>query len=346
VTESGVGSRLLGRSSDDNPPLVDPAANLGLLSVFRRTYLLRLLVGREVTARYSGSVLGLAWSYVNPLTQFLAYWLIVGNLLEAHMAIPNYPMHILTALLITHFFTETFAAGTASIHHNKALVIRMPIPKEMFPVASMLVSLIHVLPEILILSVGVGIVGWHGAVLSSIAWALMAFAIVIVLGTAVALLFSVLDVYFRDFGSIVGILTFLIRFAVPMMYPFSKVAEIQASHPWIYWIYTHNPVVVAIECLERAFWFGTVPKDRILPGTDLIYATHANGTHVLCSGPGIVDAPAGCGADVSTHGELLLREFPGGMVALSLETLGVCFVLLLLAQWVFNKFEAKIPERL
>lgn len=340
MAETVFNGGLLARSSDSNPPLVDPAANLGLLSVFRRTYLLRLLVGREVTARYSGSLLGLAWSYINPLTQFLAYWLIVGGLLEKTMAIPTYPMHILTALLITHFFTETFAAGTASIHHNKALVIRMPIPKEMFPVASMLVSLIHVLPEILILSAGVAIVGWHGAVLSSICWALMAFAIVIVLGTAVSLLFSVADVYFRDFGSVVGIMTFLIRFAVPMMYPFSKVSEVQTGHPWIYWLYIHNPVTVAIECLERAFWWGTVPTDRIKPGTDWIYAVHADGTHVACN---VKEPPSGC---MPGHDVLFLREFPSHMVALSLETLGVCFLLLLVAQWVFNKFEAKIPERL
>lgn len=344
MAETVFNGGLLSRSSDSNPPLVDPAANLGLLSVFRRTYLLRLLVGREVTARYSGSVLGLAWSYINPLTQFLAYWLIVGGLLEKNMAIPAYPMHILTALLITHFFTETFAAGTASIHHNKALVIRMPIPKEMFPVASMLVSLIHVLPEILILSVGVAVVGWHGAVFASIAWALMAFAIVITLGTAVSLLFSVADVYFRDFGSVVGIMTFLIRFAVPMMYPFSKVSEIETSHPLIYWLYIHNPVAVAIECLERAFWWGTVPADRIKAGTDWIYAINSKGLHVKCTGlPVGQDPPAGC---MPGHDVLFLREFPAHMVALSFEILGVCLILLLVAQLVFNKFESKIPERL
>jgi ABC-2 type transport system permease protein len=342
VTEAAARSGLLSRSND-NPQLVDPSANLGLLSVFKRTYLLRLLVSREVTARYSGSVLGLAWSYVNPLTQFLAYWLIVGGLLEKNVVIPTYPLHILTALLITHFFTETFSAGTASIQHNRALVIRMPIPKEMFPVAAMLVSLIHVLPEVLILTAGVAFVGWHGAIFASICWTLMAFAIVIVLGTAVSLLFSVADVYFRDFGSIVGILTFLIRFSVPMMYPFQKVSEVQYSHPWIYWIYIHNPVTVAIECLERAFWWGTVPAARIKPGTDWIYAINHKGDKVSCIVPAGTDAPTGC---LPGHQVLFLREFPSDMVLLSLETLGACVVLLLIAQLVFNKFEAKIPERL
>lgn len=47
------------------PPLVNPAANTGLLEVFRRRYLLKLLVRREISARYSGSVLGFLWSYIH-----------------------------------------------------------------------------------------------------------------------------------------------------------------------------------------------------------------------------------------------------------------------------------------
>ncbi len=48
-----------------------PSANQGLLEVFRRRYLLRLLVRREISARYQGSFLGLLWSYINPLTPVL-----------------------------------------------------------------------------------------------------------------------------------------------------------------------------------------------------------------------------------------------------------------------------------
>ena len=48
-------------------PLTSPSATSGLLEVFRRRYLLKLLVRREISARYQGSFLGLFWSYINPL---------------------------------------------------------------------------------------------------------------------------------------------------------------------------------------------------------------------------------------------------------------------------------------
>ena len=56
-------------------------------------------------------------------------------------------------LIIVHFFIETMNAGTRSIVRNKSLVQKMAVPREMFPVASMLVSLFHVGPQVVILLV-------------------------------------------------------------------------------------------------------------------------------------------------------------------------------------------------
>ena len=78
-------------------PLAPPTADQGLVGVFKRRYLLRLLVRREVSARYQGSFLGLIWSYLNPLSQFLIYWLIIGTIFQLHDSIENFPLHIFSA---------------------------------------------------------------------------------------------------------------------------------------------------------------------------------------------------------------------------------------------------------
>jgi ABC-2 type transport system permease protein len=102
--------------------LTPPSSNLGLFSVVKRRYLLKLLVQREIAARYEQSFLGFMWSYINPLTQFFIYWYIMGIVMGAHGTIQNYPVHVFSGLLIVHFFTETFGAGTRSIMRNKSLV--------------------------------------------------------------------------------------------------------------------------------------------------------------------------------------------------------------------------------
>lgn len=233
-------------------PLAPPAASNGLVGVFRRRYLLKLLVRREISARYQGSFLGLLWSYINPLSQFFIYWFVMGTLFKLHQNVPNFAIHIFSALIIVHFFTETFNAGTRSIVRNKALVKKMAMPREMFPVATMLVSLFHVGPQILILLIATTIAGWRPDAVGMGAAAL-ALAIIMVLGTALALLFSAANVFFRDFSSAVTVLTNFVRFGVPMIYPYSLVPQ-RFGRFADYYLF--NPIADAVLLFQRAFWVG------------------------------------------------------------------------------------------
>lgn len=54
-------------------PLASPAPRGGILEVFRRRYLLKLVVKRQLAQQYSASFLGFMWSYVQPLIRFLVY---------------------------------------------------------------------------------------------------------------------------------------------------------------------------------------------------------------------------------------------------------------------------------
>ena len=235
-------------------PLESPAAHQGLLEVFRRRYVLRLLVKREVQGRYEGSFLGFLWSYINPLSQFFIYWFFMGKVMHASRGFENYPVHMFAGLIIVHFFTETFGAGTRSLVGNKGLIAKMSVPREMFPVATMLVSLWHVAPQILIL-VGVGLMeGWRPDAVGMLS-AVAGVAIAMVLGTALALLFSTANVFFRDFGSFVSIINNYVRFSVPMLYPFELVRDNLPG--WLAHLYLCDPVAVACILFQRAFWVGT-----------------------------------------------------------------------------------------
>jgi ABC-2 type transport system permease protein len=246
--------------SAEDRPWEDPAPSRGLVEVFRRRYLLRLLVRREISARYSGSFLGLLWSYINPLSQFFIYFAIIGVIFQLHDTIPNFPIHIFSAIIIVHFFTETFNAGTRSIVRNKAIVQKMAVPAEMFPVASMLVSLYHVGPQMVILLVAIVLMGW-APTLSGLLAMVMALAIIMILGTAMALLFSAANVLFRDFASFVNILTNFVRFGVPMIYSYQMVGERFGSFaPY----YVLNPIADAVMLFQHAFWLGTIDEaDRV-----------------------------------------------------------------------------------
>jgi ABC-2 type transport system permease protein len=234
-------------------PLASPSSRTGLFEVFRRRYLLRLLVRREISARYQGSFLGLLWSYVNPLSQFLIYYFVMGVLFNLHKTVPNFAVHMFCGIIIVHFFTETFNAGTRSIVRNKSLVRKMAMPREMFPVASMLVSGYHVLPQLVIMVIVCLALGWLPSVVTAAAL-LLALMIIALFGTAMALLFSAANVFFRDVSNVASILTNFIRFGVPMIYPYTLVEE-RFGPAAAYYLY--NPLADAVLLFQRAFWVGT-----------------------------------------------------------------------------------------
>lgn len=241
-------------------PLESPSADQGLIGVFKRRYLLRLLVRREISARYQGSFLGLLWSYVNPLAQFCIYFFLMGAVFQLHKSVPNFAIHIFSALIISHYFTETLGAGTRSIIRNKALVRKLAMPREMFPVASMLVSLYHVGPQMIILIIACVVSGWTPT-LSGLAAFVLAVLLMGVLGTALALVFSAANVFFRDVGSAVGILTNMIRFTVPMIYSYSMVDERFGSFADYYVL---NPIADAVMLFQQAFWIGTIDDPKVV----------------------------------------------------------------------------------
>jgi len=231
-------------------PLISPSSTTGLLEVFRRRYLLRLLVRREIQARYQGSVLGMVWSYVNPLSQFLIYYFVVGVIMNLHEDVENFAIHIFCGLIIVHFFNETATAGTRSIVRNKGLVQKMALPREMFPVASMLVSAFHIGPQLVILGVACTIIGWDPTA-TGFAAAVLAIVLTMVMGTAVALLLSAANVFMRDISNAVNILTNVVRFGVPMIYPFTLVEErFGAAAQYYLW----NPLADAVLLMQEAFW--------------------------------------------------------------------------------------------
>ena len=243
--------------------LSSPAASSGLFEVFRRRYLLKLLVRREISARYQGSFLGLFWSYLQPASRLAMYYFVFGILFAR--PIENYAIHLFAGLVIVHYFTETFGSGTRSIVRNKGVVQKMAVPREMFPVASMLVSAYHVIPGLVLLSGLCVVLGWTPDPLG-IAAGLLGFLLVAVLGTACALLFSVANVYFRDFSNVVSLLTMFVTFSVPMMYPYSLVQErFGALAPY----YLVNPLAEAVLLFQRCFWIGTTDNPEAMIATNM-----------------------------------------------------------------------------
>lgn len=232
-------------------PLRSPNDVTGLFGVVRRRYLLKLLVSKELRVRYQGSLVGLAWSYVKPLIRFLTYVLVIGYVIGLK-DLEKYPYHVFSAMMVVTLFSETLVAGTKSVIKNKSLVNKMNIPREMFPVASMLVTMYHMGPQYLILLIACLLVGWTFS-FTALAAVVLSFALVVTFSLAVALACSALNVWYRDLQNFVETISHLIMWSVPMIYPLSRIVDLTDGH-WIEQVYLANPIAESVLLAQTAFW--------------------------------------------------------------------------------------------
>jgi ABC-2 type transport system permease protein len=289
------------------PELRDPAGGGGLLDVLRRRYLLKLLVRKEVKVRYQGTLLGIAWSYIQPAMRYFVYFVIIGIVLQLNRQIPNFPVHIVAGMVMVHFFSETFSSSTSSVVKNKALVRKVGLPREMFPVASLLVSAVNIVPAFLILFLVAVLTGWH------ISWdfapsLVLAFSLVAVWGFGIGLLFSAFNVYYRDFSKVVQAVSVLIPWSTPMIYAYEMVRDQLASYPWALEIYLANPVTNAVMLSQQAMWLPTLDETALAGSAAL--------------------------------------ELPPDLYQRGLVILGVGLVLVWLAQKTFTRLESSFAEQL
>lgn len=241
--------------------LTEPGSSNGLLDVFRRRHLLSLIVRKEVQIRYRGSVLGWLWSYVKPLVQFFVFYIAIGVFLGLNDRVQFFPIYLLAGITVVTFFNEAFSNGTRSLVDNAALIKKIYLPREMFPVASMMIAAVNTLPQIVVVVVIAMFFGWAPSALQ-VGAILVGLVIVAVLATGLGLLFGAINVTFRDAQSFVEIIVMCAVWASPVMYQWQMVA--QSVPEWLFVVYRLNPITIAVELFHYGIWFPLGPDDAVL----------------------------------------------------------------------------------
>lgn len=239
-----------------------PGQGRGLLEVFRWRYLLKLLVRKETSTRYRNSVLGWVWSYVRPAAQFLIFYLVMGVFLQMARGVENFALYLFSGIIVTNFFSEGFANATRSLVDNAHLVRKIYMPRELFPVAAVIVSFVHFLPQAGILVLVALLFGWLPMPMY-LGAAILAMFIVGFAATGLGLFFGSLNVAFRDAQNFVELILMVAVWASPVLYSWEMVA---AQLPkWAMWIYQVNPLTAAVELFHLAFWDPVTPDAHPLP---------------------------------------------------------------------------------
>ncbi|MGR4009514.1 ABC transporter permease [Leucobacter sp. 1207-22] len=228
-----------------------PGASRGLVDVFKHRYLLQLLLKKGISTRYYGSALGWVWSYIRPLAQFLMYYLVFGVILDTNKGLPLFPVYLVAGIVAVNLFSEALRNTTSAIVDNKALVKKIFMPRELFPVAAVGVALVHFLPQALVLLVVALFLGWTISFAAVGAFLLGVF-IILLFALGLGLFFGALNVAYRDSRNFVDLILMFATWTSPVLYSWTMIRD--RAPDWLYNLYMANPMTTAVELFHDAFW--------------------------------------------------------------------------------------------
>ena len=241
-----------------NPHQRHPTSLVALVRSLRaNANLVRQLTRREVAGRYQGSLLGVAWSLVAPLTMLGIYTFVFSVIFRARWGgleeetTAGYALVLFAGLIVHGFFAECVNRAPSVILGNANLVKKVVFPLEILPWTNMGAALFHAAASVVVLIAATLVVRW--SVPWTIVW-LPVIAVPLVLITAgVASALAALGVYVRDISQMTGMAVNVLLFLSPVFYPATALSE-----RWRWWFYL-NPLTPIIEDVRNAALFGHSP---------------------------------------------------------------------------------------
>lgn len=195
-----------------------------LVDIWRYRELLAGLVRKELKVKYNASVLGFLWSLLNPALTLGIYYLIFNVVLPA--GLPNFAIYLMSGLLVYNLFASATLSGAGVVVANAAIVKKVSFPREILPLASVVVSLVFFFFQAIVLIVVLVAVRYPMPGAAYLPELIPAVLALLVLASALSIFLSAVTVQLRDVQHIVEILVGAAWFwATPIVYPYASIAK-------------------------------------------------------------------------------------------------------------------------
>ena len=242
-----------------------------LVRIIRYHELLVGMVRKELKIKYKNSVLGFAWSLLNPLLYLVVFYVAFEVFLKS--GTPAFPIWLLSGLLVWNLFSMGLAGATGSVVGNAGLVKKVSFPREILPLAAVGSALVHFFLQSIVLFAVLALVRWD------VAWSYMpllpvALVVLLVVTGALGILLSAMNVYLRDTQHFLELALLAWFWMTPIVYPFMTVAhhtgKISTARQIVNKLWMLNPVTPVVLTFQRAIYAkmdntSTHPPTPLLP---------------------------------------------------------------------------------
>ncbi len=242
-----------------NPHAQPPTSLVALArSLWRNRHLIAQMTRREVVGRYKGSVMGLTWSFFNPVFMLAVYTFVFSVVFKSRWGVDGdeskmqFAVVLFVGMIVHGFFAEVLNRAPGLVLANVNYVKKVVFPLEILPVIAMGAALFHSLISLgVLLSAFVifnGYVHWNVVLIPLVLMPL------VILTLGLAWMLASLGVFLRDVGQTIGIITMVMMFLAPVFYPITALPE--EFRPWI----MANPLTFIIEQAREVLIWGRMPN--------------------------------------------------------------------------------------
>lgn len=226
-------------------------------SLWRNRSLITALVKREVIGRYRGSILGIAWSFFNPLLMLVIYTFVFSVVFKARWGAggeeskTDFAIILFVGMIVHGLFAECVNRAPALILSNVNYVKKVIFPLEILPWVAFGSALFHT-------TISLGVLLLAQLILShQMPWTAILFPFVLLPLVSIAMGFTwflaAFGVFVRDVGQVTGMFTTVLLFISPVFYPLSALPV--KYQDWL----QLNPLAFIIEEGRKVLVFGQLP---------------------------------------------------------------------------------------
>ncbi|NBF03408.1 ABC transporter permease [Pseudomonas sp. Fl5BN2] len=229
---------------------------------WRNRGLIKVLVKREVVGRYRGSIIGLAWSFLNPLLMLAVYTLIFSGVFNSrwsnavHESKFDFAAILFVGLMVHGVFSECINRAPGLIVSNVSYVKKVVFPLEILPWVVFGAALFHMLVSFVVLLMVQAVFNQK---IPLTAFLFPVVLLPLILGTmGVSWFLAAIGVYLRDVGQVASMFSTVMLFVSAVFFPISALPEKYQV------LLQLNPLAVVIEESRKVLISGVVPDFVIL----------------------------------------------------------------------------------
>ncbi len=243
-----------------NPHVRPPTSLLALAySLWRNRKLIAKMAKREVIGRYKGSVMGLAWSFFNPVFMLVVYTFVFSEIFKSRWggiggdeSKTQFAVLLFVGLIVLNLFSEVLNRAPGLILSNVNYVKKVVFPIEILPVIAMGTTLFHSFVSLGVLLIAV--IFFNGFLSWTVMFIPFVLLPIVILSLGLSWMLASLGVFLRDVGQTISIITTVLMFLSPVFYPVTAVPE--RFRPFI----MANPLTFIIEQARGVLIWGHVPN--------------------------------------------------------------------------------------